>query len=205
VIKRALFGHQPDVVGVRSALPAAPAAPAVPVKAAPTLCLAALFEAHFAFVWRSLRRLGLPEATADDAAQEVFIVAGRRLDAIEPGKEKAYLFGVALRVASDARRSARRRREDAVDDLTATSDPSPPLDELVDQRRARDLVDQLIAELPDDTRPVFILYELEGLTMAEIATALELPPGTVASRLRRGREEFTHRVNALQSPAARTP
>src|SRR2546423_11978941 len=78
--------------------------------------LASMFHAHFSFVWRSLRRLGVPPATIDDAAQEVFVVASRRLDAIETGKEKAFLFGTAVRVASDARRAQTRRRHADLDD-----------------------------------------------------------------------------------------
>src|SRR5438093_6065586 len=68
--------------------------------------LAAMFEAHFALVWRSLRRLGVHPDAVDDAAQEVFVVASRRLAAIENGKEKAFLLGTALRVAADARRAS---------------------------------------------------------------------------------------------------
>jgi RNA polymerase sigma-70 factor (ECF subfamily) len=153
--------------------------------------ITAMFAAHFDFIWRSLRRLGVIEANVDDAAQEVFMVASRRLDAIEVGKEKSFLFGTAVRVASDARRGAGRRRERISDDeATDVADPTPAADVLVDQKRARALLDEIIASLPDGTGPVFVLYELEGLTMAEIASVLSLAPGTVASRLRRAREHF---------------
>lgn len=192
MIKLARFGHPPDVL----ALPAPVALPADDVSSPDRLT--AMFEEHAAFVWRSLRRLGVSEPAVDDATQEVFLVANWRLAEIQLGKERAYLFGVAVRVASDARRRAQRRREDAGDALDAAPDPRPATDDLLDQRRARAVLDQLIAELPDDTRPVFILYELEGLTMAEIAAYLDLAPGTVASRLRRAREGFTQKVAALQ-------
>ena len=163
------------------ALPAAPAAMA-------TDRLAAMFQAHYDFVWRSVRRLGVPPAAVDDAAQEVFVVASRKLASIEPGKEKAFLFGTAIRVAADARRAQHRRRQAPEEPDPADSTPSP--DELVDQKRARALLDDFIAQLPDDTRPVFVLFELESMTMAEIASVLDLPAGTVASRLRRARELF---------------
>jgi RNA polymerase sigma-70 factor, ECF subfamily len=159
--------------------------------------LTAMFTAHFDFVWRSLRRLGVPDAGVDDAAQEVFVVASRKLRVIEPGKEKAFLFGTSLRVASDARRARGRRRESPADDVV-TADPSASADELIDQKRARELLDQAIGELPDDARPVFVLYELEGMTMAEIAATLDIPPGTVASRLRRAREAFSRVVARVQ-------
>ena len=156
--------------------------------------LAKLFEAHFALVWRSLRRLGVHPAAVDDAAQEVFVVASRRLAAIEPGKEKAFLLGTALRVASTARRATARRRASGDEFVEPVDSASPAQDELLDRKRARALLDEIIEELPDDTRPVFVLFELEGMTMAEIASCLELPAGTVASKLRRAREAFAASV-----------
>src|SRR5262249_1995398 len=73
--------------------------------------LRAIVAHHFDPVWRALKRLGVPEAGVDDAAQQVFIVASRRLAEIERGREREYLLGIALRVASDARRALSRRRE----------------------------------------------------------------------------------------------
>ena len=164
--------------------------------------LRAMFEQYWGFVWRSLRRLGVADAAADDAAQEVFIVATRRLASIEVGKEKSFLFGVAMRVAADARRSRTRRREEPLDSVPEAIDRAAAADQMVEQQQARALLDRLVGELAEDTRPVFILHELEGLTMAEIAVFLDLPPGTVASRLRRAREDFTQRVATLQKRSA---
>jgi RNA polymerase sigma-70 factor (ECF subfamily) len=155
---------------------------------------ATLFDQHFAFVWRSLRRLGVAAEGLDDAAQEVFVVASRRLDAIAPGKERGFLFGTALRVASDARRAANRRRSREQEPEVELEAVAPGPDELVDRKRARELLDAIIEQLPVDTRDVFVLFELEGMTMAEIASCLALRPGTVASRLRRAREAFTEAV-----------
>ncbi|HTJ46804.1 MAG TPA: sigma factor, partial [Kofleriaceae bacterium] len=91
--------------------------------------LTAMFNAHFDFIWRSLRRLGVAAAAVDDAAQEVFVVASRKLREIEAGKERAFLFGTAVRVASDARRSARRRGDKVSDDAAPeTADPAPAAD-----------------------------------------------------------------------------
>jgi RNA polymerase sigma-70 factor (ECF subfamily) len=172
---------------------------ATPVESHDDRRFARLFDEHFDFVWRSLRRLGVAPASVDDAAQEVFVVASRRLAAIEVGKERAFLFGTALRVASDQRRAAHRRREreQEVDGEPRSQQPGP--DELIDRRRARELMDEIIATLPDETRPVFVLFELEGMTMAEIASCLELPPGTVASRLRRARELFAAALARLEA------
>lgn len=162
--------------------------------------LTALFQLHFDLVWRTVRRLGVPTDGIDDAAQEVFVVASRRLDSIEAGKEKAFLYGTAVRVAAGARRAQERRRRSPVPlDELDTVDTTPPVDDLVDQKRARELLDQLVLRLADDTRPVFVLYELEGLTMEEIAACLGLPLGTVASRLRRGREAFNAAIARIEA------
>lgn len=161
--------------------------------------IASLFHQHFDLVWRTVRRLGVPPEAVDDAAQEVFVVAARRLAEIELGKEKAFLYGTAIRIAADARRAHGRRPQSSDAELDVIADPAPSLDELVDQKRARAVLDDIIARMPEDARDVFVLYELEGLTMAEIATCLDVPPGTVASRLRRGRERFAAAVARLEA------
>jgi RNA polymerase sigma-70 factor (ECF subfamily) len=153
--------------------------------------LRTLVVEHYASLWRFLRRLGVCEADAEDAAQKCLCVVSERLDAIEPGKDKSFLFGVALRVAKSVRHDGRARPGDDDDGLLAelpSIDPDPA--EQLDDRRARAVLDALLASMPLDLRTVFVLYELEELTMAEIARALEVPPGTVASRLRRARETF---------------
>jgi RNA polymerase sigma-70 factor (ECF subfamily) len=162
--------------------------------------LRALQEEHFEFLWRSLRRLGVPEADVDDAVQQVFLVAARR--EIQPGAERSFLFSTALRVASHARRTLRRRREsdEAVPEQTDTS-PSP--EELLDRRRARALLDEVLEALPLDLRAVFILFELEEMTVVQIAAMLGIPTGTAASRLRRGRELFQQAVARVRTQAPR--
>jgi RNA polymerase sigma-70 factor (ECF subfamily) len=157
-----------------------------------------LLVQHFDFVWRSLRRLGVPHASVDDAAQEVFWVAARKLDRIEPGAERAFLFGIALRFASDARRRIARSRE--IGDhacVEAAIDTSDDVEVLLDQKRARDLLDVALEALPFELRTVLMLSEGEHMTMAEIASLLGIPPGTVASRLRRARQMFEAKVEKL--------
>lgn len=159
---------------------------------------------HYEFVWRSLRRLGVLEASADDAAQQVFCVYAKRVRDVLPGKDKTFLFGVVLRVAQSVRREHQRRAEVNDDDAMAaisTTEAGP--DERLDEERARAVLDAVLAELPIDLRAVFVLYEIEELTMAEIATMLELPPGTVASRLRRARACFEERVASLREGSSR--
>ncbi|MEP7123379.1 MAG: sigma-70 family RNA polymerase sigma factor [Byssovorax sp.] len=164
----------------------------------------ALVTAHFAFVWRSLVRLGVPRADAEDALQQVFLVASRKLDAIEPGREQAFLFGTALRIASRARRTHERRREVLAPEPHEQLDPAAGVDELLDLGRARAELEIILEAMPLDVRAVFVLFELEQITMAEIAAVLDVAPGTVASRLRRGRAHFQAAVKRLASTERRS-
>jgi RNA polymerase sigma-70 factor (ECF subfamily) len=149
---------------------------------------------HHAFVWRVLRRSGLSPADADDAAQRVFLVAVARLATIEARSERGFLYRTAARVASNARRSLRRRPDTPGLEDGEEPAPVPAPDDLLDQRRARDLLDRVLSELSEDLRAAFVLFEIEGLRTPEIAEALGIPLGTVASRLRRARAEVEERV-----------
>jgi RNA polymerase sigma-70 factor (ECF subfamily) len=164
--------------------------------------LRSIVAAHFDFIWRSLRRLGVPTTDVDDCTQQVFWVAARKLHLIDEGSERAFLFSTALRVASDARRSRARRREVQEDDDLQRCDPGPSPDELADQRKARILLEQVLSALALDLRAVFVLFELEEMSTSEIATLLDIPIGTVASRLRRAREEFHGLVGRLKAREA---
>lgn len=152
--------------------------------------LASAFDAELDGLWRFLRRLGIPAGSVEDAVQEVFAVAARRLSEIRPGAEKSFLFGTALRVAQAARR---RRAVDAsryqplVEDApSADQDP----EQLLTARRSLALLDAILASLGEPSREVFVLFELEGFTLTEVAALLQIPRGTVASRLRRARTDF---------------
>ncbi len=153
--------------------------------------LRSIVAEHYPSLWRFLRRLGVPEADAEDAAQKCLCVLAQRMDDVAPGKDKPFLFAVAVRVAKAMRRE-RRFTTGIGDDEQLAELPSsgPDAAQQLDERRARVVLDALLASIPLDLRTVFVLYELEELTMAEIARALDLPMGTVASRLRRAREAF---------------
>lgn len=171
-----------DLVAPEAAPPAAVAADPERTRA--------LVDEHFRFVWRLLRRLGLSEADADDVSQQVFVVASNKLDVMIAGSERGFLYRTAVNLASRFRRTRGRRREDPSEGLERMSSPEPDLEELVDRRRAREMLDSLLEHLPEEQRTVFVLFEIEQLTSVEIASVLELPMGTVASRLRRAREQF---------------
>jgi RNA polymerase sigma-70 factor, ECF subfamily len=151
-----------------------------------------LFTANYRLVWRLVRRLGLASHLADDAAAQVFLVAAERLADIQPGSERAFVYGTALRTVQTMRR--RLAREHASDSTDAGPSPLPHPDELADQKRARDVLDLVLRRMPEDLRTVFVLFEIEGLTTPEIADAAGVPLGTAASRLRRAREKFRELV-----------
>jgi len=161
-----------------------------PLASANDRAIRRLVEEHFDFIWRLLRRLGLSQSDADDAAQEVFIVAARRTASIESGRERTFLYGTALRVLANARRGARRRRETTGAALPELPAPARAADELIDDDRAHARLDALLAALPAELRRVLVLAELEELTAPEIATLEGIPIGTATSRLRRARERL---------------
>jgi len=156
--------------------------------------IAGLVRAHYAFVWRLLRRLGIGEGDADDAAQRVFLTAAERLGGVEKGRERAFLYGVALNVGARARRSVGRRREEPFESAGEREAPEPNGEQLLERRQARALLDRLLDEMPEDLRVVFVLFELEELSTRQIAELCEIPVGTAASRLRRARDDFEERV-----------
>ena len=159
--------------------------------------LRAILQDHYAFIWRQLRRFGVPESRVDDATQEVFVIASQKLEAIREGSERSYLFGTALRVASQLRRSAAARHEIGFSTPPEMEAIASRPDELLDRGRARAVLDTVLDSLEDDVRAVFVLYELEQLPTKEIAELLGIPVGTAASRLRRGREAFEEKVGRL--------
>ncbi len=164
----------------------------------------AMFDAHYDVVWRSLRRFGVRAPDADDAAQEVFIVAVKRLEDIKTGSERSFLIGTAIRVASETRRKDVKRPIATTNELLAElQDPALNPHDLAEERERRVMLDEALAALGEDLRAVFVLFELEQMTMAAIAEALELAPGTVASRLRRAREAFREAALVLEKQQRR--
>ena len=160
--------------------------------AAQALDLRSLFTKHYGSIWRLLRRLGVHSAQLDDATQEVFWVAARRASDIQAGSEHSFLYGVALRVA--AQESKKQRASQPLADSEALPqivDLGPSPEEQLVARQARELLDDVLDALPPELRVVFVLFELEGLEVREIAALQQVPVGTASSRLRRAREEFS--------------
>ena len=144
-----------------------------------------IFNAHHASVWRALRRRGLSSEAAEDATQETFLLAAEKLDDIRPESERSFLIATAVRVAHTLGRKTFRwdLNEDMDQRLGDGRDAS-------DKRADAQLCDLVLSKVDADLVEVFVLYELEGLTAPEIADLLRIPLGSVASRLRRAREQF---------------
>ena len=151
--------------------------------------ITAVVRTNHDFIWRLLRRLGIPEANVDDATQQVFCVAARRIDEIAPGSERSFLFGTAVRVASDDRRSA-HHREQPDGKLDRHISPGPDTEDMVEKNRRRRLLDEVLRSMPIELRAILVLFELEQMTKSEVAALLGIPEGTCVSRLRRARQEF---------------
>lgn len=149
---------------------------------------------YFAFVWRVLRRFGLGPTDADDATQSVMLVAVRRLEDIEQGSERAFLYRTAAFVAAREHRGRRRRREDMHADLDRELHPDKDAEAQLLERSALAALDRVLLGMPSDLRAVFVLAEIEGFSKQEMAEALGIPEGTVASRLRRARQDFARRA-----------
>jgi RNA polymerase sigma-70 factor, ECF subfamily len=149
-----------------------------------------VFDAHAAYILRSLRHLGVAESDIEDVGQEVFVTVHRKLPSFEGrSKLRTWLYGICLRVASDYRRRAHIRRE------RATADPARDLAEAEERRpdaqiQARAELSALLDELDDDKRAVVVLYELEGFSMKEVAEILDCPLQTAYSRLHAARDRM---------------
>jgi len=144
-----------------------------------------IFNQHHATVWRVLTRRGLPADAAADATQETFLIAAQKLPDIPPENERAFLIGTAIRVAYSLGRKTVRwvLAEDMDQHLSSARDAGQTGENV-------QLCDHILSQVDAALIEVFVLYELEGLTSPEIAESLQIPLGSVASRLRRAREQF---------------
>ncbi len=151
----------------------------------------ASFEQNAPFVRRTLRRLGVPPADAEDLLQEIFVVVHRRLGEYDGRSAfRSWLYGICMRVVSSYRRSARVRyqrsqADGALDECESHIACNPERN--VEVRRACRLLEALLIDLDDDKRNVFVLFELEGIAMTEVAETLGCPVQTAYSRLHAAR------------------
>lgn len=162
-----------------------------------------IVDRHFVLASRIIRNLGIADCDVDDVLQQAFSITSDRLPDIEVGKERAFLIQTAIHLAGSARRARALSRETLTDELPDVSDGKPSPEELSDHARALRVLDGVLGDMDLELRSVFVLYEVEEMTMSEIAAVLQVPAGTVASRLRRAREDFLARVRRMHVARAR--
>jgi len=159
----------------------------------------AVYRAEFPFVVNSLRRLGIHQSDLDDLTHEVFMTALRRRDSYDPRRPiRAWLFGIAFRLAADFKRLVRHSRELPLEQSAEAPDGGVAPDEAAVSSQERQLVLDALARIELSRRGVFIMHDIEGIAAPEIAQALDIPVGTAYSRLRQARIEFAEAVRALR-------
>lgn len=155
---------------------------------------AVLFRAHAPFAWRVLRRYGVREADLEDTCQEVFMVVHRRIADFEGRAHvRTWIYEIARRVALAHRRKAAVRCEqpsDAPEEESAAEDAALAPDAQLDDKRALAWLEQALASLSEPKREAFILYELEEMTLAEVAEALGCALNTAHYRVTSARDEL---------------
>ncbi len=179
-------------MALRRESPEVPALVAEP----PRLTFAEMFEAYFAFVWRTAHRLGTPEANLDDVVQETFVVAYRRQEDFEGRSSlKTWLYGIVFNVVRAHRRELAAKNPTALQDdrrenPDVLTDQAEGPHEWAAKREAAALVDEFLQGLNQEQRDVFVLAELEQLSAPEVAAVVGAPLNTVYSRLRLARAAF---------------
>jgi RNA polymerase sigma-70 factor, ECF subfamily len=195
----ALAAQVDDGPGSQRELPAAPPA------------FVDVYQETFAFVWRTARRLGVMDSAVDDVAQEVFVTVYRRLDQFEGRcSVKTWVFSILMGIVRNYRRS--RRRKGAAEPISAAVvDPELLEDRAADpleqasRAQAGRMVHKLLDEMTEDKAIVFVLAELEGLTVPEISELIGANVNTVYSRLRAGRKEFDQALGRVRAREAEIP
>jgi RNA polymerase sigma-70 factor (ECF subfamily) len=195
-----------EALGRRVAPQGSPADERSPATQAPDL--AAVYEAHFRYVWRCLRSLGVYDAQVDDALQDVFVVVQRKLSDFDGQAQlRTWLYAIALRIARKYR--DRARREPAPLDAERESQPELLLNEsgeraaLSNERLA--LARAVLETLSDEQREVFVLARVEQMSAPEIADVVGVPLNTVYSRLRAARLAFEAEVARRKASPMSTP
>jgi RNA polymerase sigma-70 factor (ECF subfamily) len=156
-----------------------------------------VFEAELGYVGTSLRRLGVAPRDVEDVSHDLFVEVWKRFEHYDPARPiRPWLFAFAFRFASDYRRLRRHKVEMFVEKDAV--EKAKGADELLVERDEQKLLVAALESISEDRRPVFILFELDGVPMQEIADLLGIPANTAYSRLRLAREEFSAAARRLK-------
>ena len=166
--------------------------------------LAELYAEHFAFVWRSAKRLGVPLSAVDDAVQDVFLVAHHKLHEFEGRSSlRTWLFGITRKVVRDHRPNAASALRNASDLDALPSQDAGPLRSAEQAQSAR-VLQMLLDELDEDRREAFILVDLEELSVPEAAEVLGVNLNTLYSRVRAARQDLGKSLSRLRARSERS-
>jgi RNA polymerase sigma-70 factor, ECF subfamily len=168
-----------------------------------------LYDSHFSFVWRNLRRLGVPDTIIEDAAQDVFLVVHRRWDSFDSrwSSVETWLFGILMRVARNHRRSLRRRAwaiPSPGEVVEVVPSPAAGPAELVARREAVALLDRLLDSLDDDKRAIIVLVDVEQLSVPQAAEVLDVNLNTAYWRLRTARTQLRKSLARIKATENRS-
>jgi len=170
-------------------------APVVPSTIDASASFRRLFDENFAYVCRSLRRLGIRPGDLEDVAQDVFVAIHRTLPEYDPTRPiRPWLFAFAHRFAANYHRLARHRASGGDPEQLAGA-PAP--DTILEEQAKRELVIRALQRLGEERRAVLIMHDLDGFSAVEIASVLAIPVNTVYSRLRLAREEMRRALAVL--------
>lgn len=147
------------------------------------------YRDHVSIIYKWVLFLGINESNAEEVAQEVFLTAYRKIDTCDSEEQlKSWLFQITRRQAANYRRSAWFRR-------IWNHSKTELADQNTQDRSASSAIAsemrQLLSSLPSKLTEVLLLHDLEGFTQGEIARMLDVPQGTIASRLRCARQRFS--------------
>jgi RNA polymerase sigma-70 factor, ECF subfamily len=149
-----------------------------------------MYRLEFPYVWKTLRRLGVPPQDLEDLVHDLFVVVHRHLGDYDPTRPlRPWLFGIAVRIVADFRRSPRNLRE-VLRDTLEPIDAAPTPHDRLEGKEARELLLKALDTLDLDRRAVFVMHELDEIPMPEIADVLAIPVNTAYSRLRLARAEI---------------
>jgi RNA polymerase sigma-70 factor (ECF subfamily) len=173
--------------------------------------IAKIYDAHFDFVWRNARRLGVPESSADDVTQDVFMIVQRRIQNYDGrASMQAWIFGILIRVVRNHRRSFGRKgahnvpfEQDGACELGVAPGPTPI--EQAERVEHALLLDKLLGELDEDKRTLLVLSEIEEWTLREIAEFYGSNTNTIHSRLRAAKRAFEQAYLRSQSGKKELP
>ena len=162
-----------------------------------------VYDRHFAYVHRAMRHLGVAEAALDDAVQDVFIVVHQKLPDFD-GRHAitTWLYAIVIRVARRYRKTqASAHAFDSDEELVSPH----ALDHNVEVRRKLLIAEQALASLHKDKREVFVLGEIEQMSVVEIAKVLGEPVDTIYSRLRVAKDAFHKASRRAELKLRRAP